>query len=144
MKIILFKKTEKQNLKEINDLLIQLSPEKSKMSFTYFKKLLSDNRVFLAVIIDKKRIVGMGTLISAMSVANTFGLIEDVVIDGGYQGQGLGRKIVEFLIKEGQRQKLSTLKLTSKKDRVVANILYKKLGFELKETNVYRMKIKLD
>lgn len=141
MKIIRLKKTDKQSLKELNNLFTKLSPDKSQMSPAYFKKLIANKSVFLAVIYDGKEIVGMGTLISTMSVANTFGLIEDVIIDEKYQGKGLGRSLMEFLIKEGKRQKLSTLKLTSKKDRIAANILYKKLGFNLKKTNVYRMRL---
>ena len=141
MKIIRLKKADKQSLKQLNGLFTQLSPDKSPMSFSYFKKLIANRDVFLAVVLDGKTIVGMGTLITAMSVANKFGLIEDVIVNEKFQGKGLGKSLMQYLINEGSKQKLAKLKLTSKKERIVANILYKKLGFVLKETNVYRMKL---
>jgi len=142
MKIIRLRKANKKSLKDINRLLAELSPESVQITLSFLNKLIKDKKVFLLVAIDNNHIIGMASLITAMSPTNIFGLIEDVVVDEKYRGKGLGRMLVERLIKQGKRQKLAQLKLTSKKDRVAANNLYKKLGFVLKETNSYRLKLR--
>ena len=45
---------------------------------------------------------------------------------------------------EAQRQGVRSLDLTSRPSREAANALYRKLGFQLRETNVYRRLIKED
>ena len=65
--------------------------------------------------------------------------IEDVVVDNAYRGQGLGRMLVEEAIEQARGWGAETLMLTSNPKRIAANALYRSLGFEPKETNVYRM-----
>ena len=64
--------------------------------------------------------------------------IEDVVVDGRMRGQGVGaaltKRALELAVSRGAR----TVELTSRPQRVAANGLYRKLGFEPRETNVYR------
>ena len=65
--------------------------------------------------------------------------LEDVVVDNRYRGQLLGKRMVEEAIRLVEKRGKSTFMLTSKPARVVANKLYSSLGFEKKETNVYKM-----
>ena len=67
--------------------------------------------------------------------------IEDVVVDDMFRGRGLGRKLVTHAIDYCKSQNINTLMLTSNPKRVAANALYQSLGFERKETNVYKMNL---
>ena len=64
--------------------------------------------------------------------------IEDVVVDGAARGQGAGQKLVEAAVVHGKRIGAKTIDLTSRPSRESANRLYRRCGFELRETNVYR------
>ena len=70
--------------------------------------------------------------------------IEDVVVDAQYRGKGYGKLLVNHAI-DVIREKAQTygnlsLMLTSRPSRISANQLYQQLGFEKRETNVYKMK----
>ena len=65
--------------------------------------------------------------------------IEDVVVDQNYRGKGYGKVMIEKVIEQCRNRGNVTLMLTSRPSRVAANQLYKSLGFETKETNVYKM-----
>jgi ribosomal protein S18 acetylase RimI-like enzyme len=64
--------------------------------------------------------------------------IEDVVVDETARGRGVGealsRRAVDIALAAGAR----TVELTSRPSREAANRLYLRLGFEVRETNVYR------
>ena len=63
-----------------------------------------------------------------------------VEVDSAVRGRSLGRRLVEFAIERAQEMG-GTLMLTSKPARVAANALYRSAGFEIKETNVYKMNL---
>lgn len=64
--------------------------------------------------------------------------IEDVVVDASARGAGVGaalnRRALEIAHERGAR----TVDLTSRPSREAANRLYRRLGFEVRDTNVYR------
>ena len=65
--------------------------------------------------------------------------IEDVVVDQNYRGKGYGKVMIEKVIEQCINRGNVTQMLTSRPSRVAANQLYKSLGFETRETNVYKM-----
>lgn len=84
-------------------------------------------------------VVGMLTIGLYYSPTGSKAWIEDVVVDNAYRGQGLGRMLVAEAIEQAREWGAETLMLTSNPKRIAANALYRSLGFEPKETNVYRM-----
>ncbi len=84
-------------------------------------------------------VVGMLTIGLYYSPTGSKAWIEDVVVDNAYRGQGLGRMLVAEAIEQAREWGAQTLMLTSNPKRIAANALYCSLGFEPKETNVYRM-----
>ena len=66
--------------------------------------------------------------------------IEDVVVDQNYRGKGYGKVMIEKVMELCRNKGNVTLMLTSRPSRIVANQLYQSLGFEKRETNVYKMK----
>ena len=65
--------------------------------------------------------------------------IEDVVVDDAVRGQGVGKALTRAAITESGRRGARTVDLTSRPSREAANRLYQGLGFQLRETNVYRL-----
>jgi ribosomal protein S18 acetylase RimI-like enzyme len=85
-------------------------------------------------------LAGMGML-SAVPSFHPYGIIDYVVVDERHEGKGVGKMIMHALINDARALKLHHIDLTSKPSRERANKLYPKLGFELRETNVYRLKL---
>lgn len=95
---------------------------------------------FFAVMGAEGRIVGTATLCISHSPTGRKGGIEDVVVLSACRGQGLGRRLMEHVIDYARRE-LSpiVLHLTSRPSRVAANGLYRALGFQPYDTNVYKL-----
>jgi ribosomal protein S18 acetylase RimI-like enzyme len=64
--------------------------------------------------------------------------IEDVVVDEGARGRGVGAALNQAAIRLAGEHGARTVDLTSRPSREVANRLYSRLGFVPRETNVYR------
>ena len=67
--------------------------------------------------------------------------IEDVVVDGAARGQGVGEALTREAIRIAGTHGARTVELTSRPTREAANRLYQRLGFERRETNVYRFSV---
>jgi ribosomal protein S18 acetylase RimI-like enzyme len=65
-------------------------------------------------------------------------IIEDVVVDKRHRGQGIAAALVQNALARAEAASARTVDLTSRPSREAANRLYRKLGFEQRETNVYR------
>jgi ribosomal protein S18 acetylase RimI-like enzyme len=83
-------------------------------------------------------IVGSLTLVLFSIPTGVRAWIEDVVVDEGARGQGIGAALNEEALKVAQDQGARTVDLTSRPSREAANRLYQRLGFKQRETNVYR------
>lgn len=92
----------------------------------------------------QNRIVACATLCLFVSPTGRKASIEDVVVLPDFQGYGLGRALMDFLLVQASNHAPVTLQLTSRPSRIAANSLYQKLGFQRKETNFYTLKIDLE
>ena len=86
-------------------------------------------------------IVGMLTLAVFRIPTGVRSRIEDVVVDASARGQGVGEALVLAALDRAYDAGARTVDLTSRPSREVANRLYKRIGFEPRDTNVYRYKI---
>lgn len=64
--------------------------------------------------------------------------IEDVVVDESARGRGVGEALNREALDRARGLGAKTVDLTSRPSREAANRLYQRLGFEPRETNVYR------
>ena len=67
--------------------------------------------------------------------------IEDVVVAEQYRGLGVGRALNEAALERAQAAGARSVDLTSSPGREAANQLYQSLGFEPRDTNVYRFNL---
>ena len=124
----------------VNCLLAQLTSKAPAVVSERVKALLADPNSHLFVVADEGgQCVGMLTLGFYIAPTGKKAWIEDVVVDETARGQGIGKELVRFAIAHAQEQQADALMLTSNPARIAANKLYQALGFERKETNVYRM-----
>jgi ribosomal protein S18 acetylase RimI-like enzyme len=83
-------------------------------------------------------IVGTTTLVVFRIPTGMRAWIEDVIVDEAAAGQGIGGAINRYALDLARREGCKTVDLTSRPSREAANHLYRKLGFQPRETNVYR------
>ncbi len=70
--------------------------------------------------------------------------IEDVVTEAAAQRQGAGTALTEEALRRAAAAGARTVDLTSRASREAANRLYQRVGFELRDTNVYRCEIEAE
>jgi ribosomal protein S18 acetylase RimI-like enzyme len=87
-------------------------------------------------------IVGMATLVLYRVPTGLRGHIEDVVVDQTTRGQGIGEALTKACLNAAKKAGAPAVGLTSHPGRLAANVLYRKLGFEQRNTNVYRFVFK--
>ncbi len=122
----------------MNALLRQLSGKAQKISEEDLKKILKQD-MLLARAFKGNLLIGMASIYFCQTLIRKTGIIEDVVVDKNYRGQGIGRKLTEMLIKEAKKRKTNCVELTSNPKRVEANAMYESMGFVKRETNCYRL-----
>jgi ribosomal protein S18 acetylase RimI-like enzyme len=91
---------------------------------------------------DQGDIVGMSTLVVFRIPTGLRAWIEDVVVDDSARRQGVGEALTLAMVARAGDLGCVTVDLTSRPSREAANTLYQKLGFDLRETNVYRSVIR--
>lgn len=127
----------------IRILLKELSPE-SDLTDEYLQSILESEvtKLYVARFSDTKKIVGVNILVVIRILDRYKGTIEDLIVSSEQRGKGIGRKLLEHAIKDARQLGVETLDLTSKPEREAANKLYQSVGFEKRETNVYRLSLK--
>lgn len=127
-------------LENINNLLSQLSDSVHTITEEELNTLLSSSQNHLYVLESDGQFIGMTTLCLYQCPTGWKAWIEDVVVDQNHRGKGYGKLMVRKAMEECKNRGNVTLMLTSRPSRIVANQLYQSLGFEKRETNVYKMK----
>ncbi len=122
----------------LNRLVPQLSSSAKPLTDDDVARLTSDPDVTLFVATIDGVIVGTLTLVVFAIPSGHRAWIEDVIVDTDARGLGIGAALTLAAIDEGRRRGVRTIDLTSRPSREAANALYRKLGFETRDTNVYR------
>ena len=120
--------------------LDQLTSHPMTLTEPMFRQLLESANSHLFFLMKDEQIAGMLTVGIYHSPTGGKAWIEDVVVDETFRGQGLSKLLVAHAIEFVKSKQIPLLMLTSNPKRIAANKLYQAMGFERKETNVYRMK----
>jgi len=122
----------------VNALVPQLSSSSPPASLDELSRIVDDSATTLFVARDGDRIVGMLTLAAFRIPTAQRAFIEDVVVDEAARGTGVAAALVQAALDRAAELGARTVDLTSRPDREAANRLYQRMGFEVRETNVYR------
>lgn len=120
------------------ELIPQLSQSSPPPDSSQVAALISDpgSVVFLARL--DGAIVGTLTLVLYRIPTGLKAWIEDVVVDASARGHGVGDSLNQAALEEARHRGVKAVSLTSRPSREAANRLYQRIGFTLRETNVYR------
>lgn len=88
------------------------------------------------------RIVGSLTLVLFRIPTGLRAWIEDVVVDSTVRGKGIGEALMREAVRIATESGAKSIDLTSRSSRTAAHRLYKKVGFSVRESNVYRYSAK--
>ncbi len=100
----------------------------------------SPDTVLLLARVDG-RILGSLTLAFYRIPTGLKAWIEDVVVDVDARGRGVGAELNLAALVEARARGAKDVSLTSRPSREAANRLYRRIGFEARDTNVYRFTI---
>jgi ribosomal protein S18 acetylase RimI-like enzyme len=119
-------------------LLPQLSSSAAPLSADDLARVANHQANTLFVARSQGAIVGMLTLVTFPLPSGLRARIEDVVVDQDARGQGVGTALTMAALALAQQQGARSVDLTSRASRTAANRLYQQLGFQLRDSNVYR------
>lgn len=122
-------------------LVPQLSSSNPPPSEADLRSIVESSACHLLVARSDDEIVGSLTLVVFLIPTGIRAWIEDVVVDQARNGRGIGRQLTEQALDLARRLGAQTVDLTSRPSREAANHLYQKVGFEQRETNVYRYRL---
>lgn len=141
MTIEILTEINETTLRDMHHLMAQLCPSCPPLNLNHYQDLVDHPGILLLVAKREEKIVGSLTLASYPIPTGLRMWIEDVVVDEASHGQKIGEQLVLFAIDQARKRGGRILDLTSRPNRIAANKLYQKLGFELRETNPYRLKL---
>ena len=117
----------------------QLSSSASPPSREELAEIAASDASRLLVARDEAgQLVGTLTLVLFRIPTGVRAWIEDVVVDEASRRRGVGEALNREAIRRAAAAGARTVDLTSRASREAANRLYQRLGFHLRDTNVYR------
>jgi ribosomal protein S18 acetylase RimI-like enzyme len=119
-------------------LLPQLSGSATPPGADDLRRITGHQAITLFVARGQGGIVGMLILVTFPLTSGLRARIEDVVVDERARGQGAGTALVRAALDLATEQGARSIDLTSHASRATANRLYRQLGFQLRDTNLYR------
>jgi ribosomal protein S18 acetylase RimI-like enzyme len=83
-------------------------------------------------------VLGMLTLALYRIPTGLCAWIEDVVVDEAARSRGIGEELTRTAVRLAEEAGAKSVDLTSRPARQAAHRLYRRLGFEVRESSVYR------
>jgi ribosomal protein S18 acetylase RimI-like enzyme len=124
-------------------LLPQLSTHPPEDVAAHLLRVLASGATRLLVARDESgHIVGTLTLVIFAIPSGTRAWIEDVVVDEGARGKGVGSSLLRDALERATAEGVKSIDLTSRASRIDANRLYEQLGFVRRDSTVYRFQNK--
>jgi ribosomal protein S18 acetylase RimI-like enzyme len=138
MEVVVVRSVSPELASAISSLLPQLSPA-SPPSADELAAIVDSPATSLLVARDGDAIVGTLTLAVFRIPTGVRAWIEDVVVDEAARGRGVGEALTLAAVGLARDAGARSVELTSRATREAANRLYRRLGFEERETNVLRL-----
>ena len=140
IKIFEITEADDSTLDAVNRLLPQLSKSSKLINWSTLQKLTNSECTRLYVAKEDDTIFGMLSLVVFSTPTGTKAWIEDVGVDERARGKGVGKELMNHALNVAKELGAKSADLTSRPSREAANKLYQAIGFEGRETNVYRYK----
>jgi ribosomal protein S18 acetylase RimI-like enzyme len=118
-------------------LVPQLTPHRDPPGSVELAEVTRAPDTSLLVARDGAVVFGMLTLVVYRTPTGVRAVIEDVVVDEAARGRGVGEALTREALALAEGAGVDSVTLTSRPEREAANRLYRRVGFEQRETNVY-------
>ena len=120
-------------------LIPQLTTSQPPPTLEQLSQMVSSQATTLFACYDEDdTIVGVLTLVIFRIPTGIRARIEDVVVDARARGRGIGQALMQAGLEHAWGQGATAVDLTSRPSREAANRLYQRMGFQRRDTNVYR------
>ena len=119
-------------------LIPQLSSSNPPPGRAELDEIVASEAATLFVARTGERILGALTLVAFRIPTGLRARIEDVVVDEAVRGQRVGERLSIAALEKARSMGARSVDLTSRPSREAANRLYQRMGFEQRESNVYR------
>lgn len=128
-------------LAALSRLLPQLNPTLPVPDMERLRRMVADPAVTLLVARDGQAIVGTTTVIVYTTPFWIKARLDEVVVDAAARGSGVGEALVRAALDVGRRDGVQVVELQSGRgpNRAAAHRLYERLGFKIRETDVFRI-----
>src|SRR5690554_1298904 len=103
------------------------------------KEVISSDDNYLLIATEGFEIIGTLTLVFYRVPSGLKTWIEDVIVDDSARGKGVATALMWHALDLAQKKGAVKVDLSSQPWREAANNLYIKLGFEKRDTNMYRL-----
>ena len=121
-------------------LIPELTNEKNRIPTKEdLQKAISSENNYLFIATEGFEIIGTLTLVFYWVPSGVKTWIEDVVVNDSARGKGVATALMWHAINMAMKKGAEKVDLSSRPWREAANNLYLKLGFEKRETNMYRL-----
>lgn len=121
------------------NLLPQLNAQLPVPTMERLQALVADPAVTLLLARDGQEVVGTTTVIVYTTPFWIKARLDEVVVDEAARGKGVGAALVTAALDVAREKGAQVAELQSGVQREAANRLYPRMGFKLRETNVYRI-----
>jgi ribosomal protein S18 acetylase RimI-like enzyme len=128
-----------QDAAAINRLLAQLSRSAPPLDAEAVRRVATWKGNSLLAVRAGGEIIGILTLVTFLIPTGLRAWIEDVVVDESARGQGVGAALTLEAIRLARAAGVRTIDLTTRPSREAAGRLYERLGFQLRDSRVYRL-----
>ncbi|HEY2506282.1 MAG TPA: GNAT family N-acetyltransferase [Streptosporangiaceae bacterium] len=119
-------------------LLPQLSGSAKPVDAETLREIVASPAVTILVARNEGTIVGTLSLVMFRIPTGVRAWIEDVVVDAAAGGQGIGKALVREALRLAEAGGARTVDLSTRPSRVAAGNLYERVGFQQRDTRIYR------
>jgi len=142
MKVIEIKRCTKALLDALNDLLPQLSSSSIPLTEDRLLAILHSDAAHVLMAEEDGTFLGALTLVVFTIPSGNRARIEDLVVQATSRRCGVGQALVRKAIDLAESLGADAVELTAHPSRTAARRLYDSLGFKVRETHVYRYRIR--
>ncbi|WUD78614.1 GNAT family N-acetyltransferase [Streptomyces sp. NBC_00510] len=138
LEVAVVREADDEMVEAFTRLLPQLSRSAAPLTHETLRRLLAAEANTVLVARVDGRVVGTLTLVLFPLPTGMRAWIEDVVVDEAARGYGVGAALTEEAVRLADAAGARTVDLTSRPSRQAANRLYERLGFEVRDSRVFR------
>ena len=132
---VIVRRYEEDDYEAVNNIL--------ENTFGYRKSNMKDDKSFEYVAVLDNNVVGYFVLNEMKDIVRNINRfhVDYVCVDENYRGLGIGKKMMEEAIRISKEKGISVLELTSGNKRIEAHKLYLSLGFEIRDSAIFRKEL---